>query len=185
MAQLNATDSRGCVADYFKAPWWRRLFGTLSPQECVNIEVSSRESALLMWAMNVRQNAEWDHKPKIRLRFLATTHSRIFHAYDRNKYFYDIWSNIHYGYVGSAAGFDDSLLLDGAGLEQIGSDILRFRWPTRGVGVQGLRAFDDKPDRAAMSLGIELYQAVPDHISAHELVQTILMTDGLSVSPLP
>jgi hypothetical protein len=49
--------------------------------------------------------------------------------------------------------------------------------------VQGLRAFDDPSDRIAISTGIELYAMVPEHISARELVDTILMTGGLDTRP--
>jgi len=185
MARLNSFDAEGCVADYFKAPWWRKLFGTLSPQQCTDIMVSNSEAALMMWAMKVRQDGEWDHKPKIKARFLSpTNHSHYQYTYDKTKYFYDIWSNIHYGYVGTAAGFDEGVLLDGAGLEQIGSDLLRLRWPTYSAGIEGLRAFDDGPDRNAISLGIELFSLVPSHISPHELVETILMTPGLATEPV-
>ena len=31
---------------------------------------------------------------------------------------YDVWSNIHYGYVGSLAGFSNDVLLDCAGIAQ-------------------------------------------------------------------
>ncbi|MDH1262060.1 polymorphic toxin type 44 domain-containing protein [Pseudomonas sp. GD03944] len=40
-------------------------------------------------------------------------------------YVYDIWSNIHYGYVRRAGFFSESVLPDGAGLEQIASDSIR------------------------------------------------------------
>lgn len=33
-------------------------------------------------------------------------------------YFYDIWSNIHYGYVGVALGFSAAEMINGAGLAQ-------------------------------------------------------------------
>jgi hypothetical protein len=81
--------------------------------------------------------------------------------------------------VGRAAGFDDDVLLDGAGLEQTGTDLLRRRWPTRSIAVSGLRAFDDESDRVAISLGIQMYEDVPNHVSAKELVDSILMTGGL------
>ncbi|MOA31335.1 hypothetical protein D3C78_1524870 [compost metagenome] len=71
----------------------------------------------------------------------------IWHKHGKQDYSYDIWSNIHYGYVGMAGGFSESLLLDGAGLEQIASDSLRwirdskkFPGPKRSEGVDGLRA---------------------------------------------
>ena len=138
----------------------------------------------MMWAMKVRQDGEWDHKPKIKARFLSrANYSHFWYTYDQVKYYYDIWSNIHYGYVGTAAGFSEGVLLDGAGLEQIGSDLLRLRWPTYAAGVDGLRAFDDDHDRAAISVGIELFALVPSHVSPHELVETILMTPGLATEP--
>jgi hypothetical protein len=186
MARYNAQSSKQCVAEYFKASWWRKLFGTLSPQQCMDIEISSHQAALMMWTMKVMQDAEWDHKPKIRVRFLSpSTQSRVWHTYASTEYYYDIWSNIHYGYVGAAAGFGEDILLDGAGLEQIGTDLLRRRWPTRSLGVTGLRAFDNESDRTAISMGIELYALVPQHVSPKSLVQTILMTAGLETRVHP
>lgn len=153
IARLNAFDAEGCVADYFRASWWRKLFGALSPQQCTDIMVSNTEAALMIWAMKVRQDGEWDHKPKIAARFLSlSNHSHYRYTYDHVKCYYDIWSNIHYGYVGAAAGFDESVLLDGAGLEQIGSDLFRRRWPTQSAGVSGLRAYDDESDRVSISM---------------------------------
>ena len=184
MAELNFASSKACVAEFFKAPWWRKLFGTLHPQQCLDIEISSHEAALMMWGMKVRQNGDWDHKPKLHRFVSPTTHSWARHAYDKTLYFYDIWSNIHYGYVGVASGFGEEVLLDGAGLEQLGLDLLRRRWPSRVAGIQGLRAWDDAFDQSAISLGIELFSVVPDHVSARELVETILMTDGLPTSAL-
>lgn len=57
---------------------------------------------------------EWDHKPRI---------EPIWGVYNRlgNKgeiWFYDIWSNIHYGCVGRAAGLPLSALTSGAGAAQ-------------------------------------------------------------------
>jgi hypothetical protein len=45
MAQLNAVSSDACVAEYFRAPWWQRLFGSMNPQECIDIEISSHQAA--------------------------------------------------------------------------------------------------------------------------------------------
>ena len=45
----------------------------------------------------------------------------------RTEHYSDIGSNIHYDYVGTAAGFDEGVLLDGAGLEQIGDHSSRGR----------------------------------------------------------
>ena len=45
------------------------------------------------------------------------------HKYGQHDYYFDIWSNIHYGYVGTASGFCRDKLIDGAGVAQIGSDV--------------------------------------------------------------
>jgi hypothetical protein len=86
-----------------------------------------------------------------------TMNSRVWHAYGGTAYYYDVWSNVHYGYAGTAAGFSESTLLDGAGLEQIGSDLLRSRWPKGTDGVKGLRRFDGLSDRVAIMVGIKLF----------------------------
>ncbi len=57
---------------------------------------------------------EWDHKPRIR---------PVWGAFNRlgnsgDIWFYDIWSNIHYGYVGRAAGLPLEVLTSGAGRAQ-------------------------------------------------------------------
>jgi hypothetical protein len=75
------------------------------------MNVTYRISALIAWAAKVRQNGDWDHKPKIAQRF----HPRVpggqqhWHLYGKTLYFYDVWSNIHYGYVGRAAGFSEKV----------------------------------------------------------------------------
>lgn len=180
MAELNRSFANKCISDYFKATLWRRLFGALAPQQCVDIEISNRQAALLMWALKVMQNSEWDHKPLIRTKFIsATTKSGAWHTYGSTEFFYDIWSNIHYGYVGAAAGFGENVLLDGAGLEQIGTDILRRRWPARTVGIDGLRAFDDSSDREAIGIGIALFTTSPQHVSHTQLLSSILTSSGV------
>lgn len=70
------------------------------------------------------------------------------------------------------------------GLEQIGSDMFRRRWPTQSTGVSGLRAYDDESDRVSISMGIELFSLAPSHVSPRELVETILMMPGLTTKPI-
>ncbi len=74
----------------------------------------------------------------------CSTVRRVWHKQGEVDYFYDIWSNIHYGYVGRAGGLSESVLLDGAGLEQIASDSIRKvqKWakrkgPTRSADIEG------------------------------------------------
>ncbi|MFF2993178.1 polymorphic toxin type 44 domain-containing protein [Streptomyces sp. NPDC057950] len=62
------------------------------------------------------------------------------------KVFYDIWSNVHYGYVGQAAGFDSDTLIEAA---SISDPVL--------VGE------DDPGDHMTMRAGIDLFdQHSPD-----------------------
>ncbi|WP_370865971.1 polymorphic toxin type 44 domain-containing protein [Chondromyces apiculatus] len=39
---------------------------------------------------------------------------RSWHTWGEWEYCFDVWSNIHYGYVGRAAGFDRQTLIDGS-----------------------------------------------------------------------
>jgi Bacterial toxin 44 len=99
-------------------------------------------SALDRWKNKVDDNKEWDHKPK--LDSLLNLKSSNDYAYpvwgsSNREFYYDIWSNIHYGYVGKAAGFSDWDLQLGAGL----NDLLK-------------RNLDFK-DANAIKLGIELW----------------------------
>ncbi|BBH45222.1 hypothetical protein KU43P_16990 [Pseudomonas sp. KU43P] len=97
--------------------------------------------------------------------------------------FYDIWSNIHYGYVGRAGGLSESALLDGAGLEQIASDSIRKvqKWderkgPQRSADIEALRAWDDIGDRIAISIGVNLYKKHPNGgITAKILMDEVLV----------
>jgi hypothetical protein len=128
MAEMNRFSATACITDFTQLPMWKQILGLgIRPEQCVDMQLSYHSAALIAWAMKVRQNGEWDHKPKIAARF----HPRVpgglqhWHLYGSTVYFYEVWSNIHYGYVGRAAGFSQSTLLDGAGLEQVGSDLAR------------------------------------------------------------
>ncbi|KAB8308357.1 hypothetical protein EH228_13265 [Erwinia endophytica] len=82
-------------------------------------------SSMGIWYQTVKTGSTWDHKPKIRDKFSAVAVARplpppsnhasksYFHKYKQYDYFYDVWSNIHYGYVGLSVGFSDEQLLLG------------------------------------------------------------------------
>jgi hypothetical protein len=147
-------------------PWYAQL-GATSPQV---IGASNVAAAMALWTEKVGQGCDWDHKPKIHAKF-----GRYRHRQGKYDYYYDIWSNIHYGYVGMAGGLTEGVLLDGAGAEQIVSDQLRkweeqvfvakdqqrLKGPRATEGVEGLRAWDDVPDRTSISIGIKLFNDYP------------------------
>ncbi|HZE41326.1 MAG TPA: polymorphic toxin type 44 domain-containing protein [Stackebrandtia sp.] len=90
----------------------------------------------------VKTNGPWDHKPKIRERFgMNVKDPTTLYSYDpkMGKYLrYDIWSNIHYGFVGKKAGFTEIELMTAQNL---------------GTGDTGKK---DPADDVAVKIGFEL-----------------------------
>ncbi|MDC0835975.1 S8 family serine peptidase [Geitlerinema sp. CS-897] len=117
-----------------------------------------QSSALLQWAGIVKTDAEWDHKPKLTTRLELNNPPDYYFPIPgggNHEYYYDIWSNIHYGYVGASVGFDRSTLQFGANLHE------QF------TGV------NDDSDVIAVDIGISLWQKYAGNISKnllHELI---------------
>ena len=177
MREMNAYEPTACVSDFNRLPMWKQILGLgVTPQQCVEQGMTYTGAALLAWTLKVRQNAEWDHKPKIARMFNPRNPGGLqhWHLYGCTLYFYDVWSNLHYGYVGRAAGFSEAVLLDGAGLEQIGSDVLRGNMPARTPGVRGLRAWDAATDRAAVEAGIRLFDAGKRKLVAQDVLAHVV-----------
>lgn len=186
MREYNSYSLEKCIADYSKLPWWKQMLGIgVRPEDCVNNSMSFKVAALFGWAMMVRQDGPWDHKPIIRHKFHPRSPSdQVWHVHKRHIYFYDVWSNLHYGFVGTAAGFSSSELLDGAGLEQIASDLLRRKLPTPS-GTGGLRRFDDPSDRAAIGIGIRLYRTRPNQLTSAVVMDEVEKSPFLERKPYP
>ncbi|KPY25963.1 PAAR domain-containing protein [Pseudomonas syringae pv. philadelphi] len=154
-------------------------------------------AAMAIWTERVGQYKDWDRKPKIHKKF-----GWYYHKQGEYGYFYDIWSNIYYGYVGRAGGLSESVLADGAGLEQIVSDTVeaicditkpqesrKHRGPQRAENVEGLRAWDDVPDRISISIGVKLFYENPNGgVTARMIMDKVLAVtpsewgDGASVN---
>ncbi|ORV07538.1 polymorphic toxin type 44 domain-containing protein [Mycolicibacterium fallax] len=65
----------------------------------------------------VKEGGPWDHKPQIRALVGAQNGDDLFFqepGSDR-QVFYDIYSNLHYGYIGRASGLPEWLLMEAAG----------------------------------------------------------------------
>jgi hypothetical protein len=147
---------------------------------CVRGKISKAELAMALWTYQVMQNGPWDHKPIIAKTFvrqgLSTQQDHIYLDKDFNEYavFYDIWSNFHYGYVCLACGFDESTMLHGAGLEQIGSDLGRGNIPSINVTESGAASFDDPKDNAAIKAGFALWHKKSFGVTAQDLIDLML-----------
>ncbi|EPC02353.1 hypothetical protein L861_15055 [Litchfieldella anticariensis FP35 = DSM 16096] len=150
-----------------------------------DIEHAQQRAAWSRWTWMVMQDHDWDHKRRIAGRFetLGKTSYRHHHKYKKYEYFYDIWSNIHYGYMGLFCGFSRDALLDGAGLEQVGTDLHRFQSPTNRASTngEGLQRFDDTTDSLSIRIGYDLFDAYPD---PQRLTAQILL-DRIEAAPYP
>jgi hypothetical protein len=106
------------------------------------ILAGNRPLALLEWARRVRPGGDWDHKPKLRDLFGMSLDREETLYMDvpsgESEIFYDVWSNIHYGYVGTLAGFTRTELQEGAALSD---------------GVAGV---NDPGDVLTIDIGIDL-----------------------------
>lgn len=153
-------DFEGRLQEWQNLPTWQKAFSPV-PQPMLG-------TAMGIWVERVAQRRPWDHKPIIRVRFKGDAVKRPtnkgniseshYHKYKNHDYFLDVWSNIHYGYLGMASGFTESWLLDGAGLEQIGSGWFRGVQAPRTGRTGNLRDYDDVPDRVSIQLGIRLFK---------------------------
>ena len=117
-------------------PLWQRGF--------VPMPTPSPGVAYTIWTKKVFKDQEWDHKWQIRdnkafnsvaiprkggslkgVRENRNNKRKVrdsksyWHKYKRHDYFYDVWSNIHFGYVGLACGFDQRTLLWGGARAQL------------------------------------------------------------------
>ncbi|EIF00638.1 polymorphic toxin type 44 domain-containing protein [Saccharomonospora glauca] len=120
----------------------------------------STPEALLDFFNKVKADSDWDHKPILEDKFgLETANEYMFKIPGDPKgrsLSYDAWSNIHYGYVGMAAGIDEDLLM------QAGS--LNF----------GPFGRDDPGDQITMRAGIELYKKYGENLTQEQFHQEIM-----------
>jgi hypothetical protein len=187
MKELINYDSSAAAKKFLELPWYARLAG---PPNVNAIALAKKLEAMAIWTKQVGQNMEWDHKPKLQ----AMYNGVVRHKQGKYDYYYDIWSNIHYGYVGIAGGLSESVLLDGAGAEQIASDTLRKvdelltkpqeernrlgPRPTASPWTE-LRSWDDVADRVSISIGVKLYRQYPNG----SLTAEMIMHEVLAVAP--
>ena len=177
MKELNSYDPVAETREYMALPFYKRLG---RQPDFHSFALAKQARAFALWTERVGQNRPWDHKPKIESRF-----GDYWHKQGNYEYYYDIWSNIHYGYIGIAAGFSEAVLSDGAGAEQIVSDTVRkiSDWenkpgPHRSADIAGLRAWDDIPDRKSIIIGINFFAAHPSGgITAEAIMNEVLAGD--------
>lgn len=74
------------------------------------------KAVLSMWNDQVKSGAAWDHKPQLKQRYGLKDDPDFYFQQPgtHRQVFYDIYSNLHYGYVGRGAGIDTPTLILGA-----------------------------------------------------------------------
>lgn len=109
-------------------------------------------------------NMIWDHKSVIIQ--LQNSQKWACDSTTGLKFMYDIWSNIHYGFVGRFVGFTEFELINGAGYAQICDNKKPlWEWTTAYVvnrfvdigDADILGGFDDAEDTQAIKVGFSLY----------------------------
>jgi len=146
--------------EYQKMPWWQQLlFGTNYIQNMLNADMAAHAAAAAQFGCLVADArtrpvcGQWDYKKEIGEKFgnsQTIAFCSIGHT-EKVIFYYDIWANIHYGYVGKAGAFSDEALLSGAALEQ-------------SVAHPG-QTQDDPSDQASIKMGIELYKQEGDSVT--------------------
>jgi hypothetical protein len=126
-----------------------------------------RTAALVDWYNQVKSGGPWDHKPIFSKQPMGGRVIGRWHTWGKWEYYYDPWSNIHYGYVGRAAGFDANTLLKGASAANM---LDNFGTP------------DPPQDKEAIQTGIDLYDQKAT-ITPDLLIQKIESSDTFDRRP--
>lgn len=122
----------------------------------------------------------WDHKPYILNNYAPNGFTTI----GSRTYRFDIWSNIHYGYVGRAAGFPGGELTGGAGVEQIGSNFASGNPSALSLGADNLfAAYDDPSDNAAIQIGVNLWDQGGLNMTKADLFFAVILDERLFATP--
>ncbi|MET9675854.1 ricin-type beta-trefoil lectin domain protein [Streptomyces sp. NPDC006482] len=121
-------------------------------------------AATLQWVGLVRSGAVWDHKgPLKEMMHLRTSPDFYFKVPGTNEEaYYDVWSNVHYGFVGMAAGFKESELEGGA----------TSSFPGVSLFVGGT----DDGDRVSVRQGIEMFKKYGTGMTQEQFHQGMLDT---------
>ncbi|MEG3926265.1 MULTISPECIES: S8 family serine peptidase [unclassified Microcoleus] len=126
-----------------------------------------------LWKSLVDDKKDWDHKPELQRRYRNIyPNTDLFIKFPDNseyEYYYDIWSNIHYGFVGKAIGISSNDL-------QLAS---QFNDATKWN-------FGDGPDYNAVALGMMLWDKYGNSLTIDNFKAELLANKSkLSRKKLP
>lgn len=177
IAAANSYDPNARLAEWQQLPWYARVG---RPPDFHATAAGQKAAAYAMWTERVAPGRPWDHKPVLK-NMLLGKFNYGWQKHGEYDYFYDIWSNIHYGYVGVALGFSAAEMINGAGLAQALDDYWNDRpghhhpqngaWPA---------SADDIPDHISIQLGTDLYSEVKP-----SALTTDILLQKLAAVPIP
>lgn len=123
------------------------------------------------WYNLVKTEGDWDHKGDIFSKYGEWSVDQS----TRRLYNFDIWSNIHYGYVGLAANFPEWELLAGAGIAQKRPGIREYvRRRIQRIGdADAFSALDDPHDQEAIKIGFALWRSAGRSVSAQNILDAV------------
>lgn len=120
--------------------------------------------------MQVNDGAPWDYKIRINQEYGPW-------ALDRKtgtRFSFDVWGNLHFGYIGSAVGYSKELLLAAAGIIQArddGKDMNQVMDEfLHGGDVKG---YDQPKDQAAISSGCGLWEDFEDEVNTIDILRRL------------
>lgn len=125
------------------------------------LRVLGRIDSYAIWIINVGPKMKWDHKEYILEKYGRFSHDSM----SGKLYMYDIWSNIHYGFVGAAVSFTTWELTAGAAVANVISSL--------GESLIKYGKADDPRDQAAIMLGIDLWAGYGENLEFDTLMSAI------------
>ena len=137
-----------------RMPWWQRLLlcpyylrSAMEMDEAARIAASTRFGCLVAPYIYRPVCGQWDYKEDI-ARDWGYRQEIDFCSIgidEKVTFYYDIWANFHFGYVGTAGGFSEESLLTGAAIEHAVHNLGQIQ--------------DDPSDKACYVIGIGLYDS--------------------------
>ena len=118
----------------------------------LNSSIGAKIEAYRLWISMVQSGAPWDLKDEVLRTFGPNVEVRGVW------YLFDILGNIHYGFVGKAAGFSDLELKKGAGAANFVDNYRNAEYRRQVIGGWWKSNFDDPSDQAAISIGMDLHR---------------------------
>lgn len=126
--------------------------------------------ALLQFRNMVKGGAPWDYKKAVRNEYGKW-------SADPKRgvvYYFDIWGNIHFGYIGTAIGFAESRLLEGAGVAHaIENNSASFTQIVSALIKGDARKFDDPSDQVAIRIGIGLWKRYGAGVTGKQILTAV------------